>query len=121
MTLAGLPLGEILEAADGAQGLEILQSHWVDLALIDINMPIMNGEELIRQVRENPETRDLAVIVVSTDRSAARVEMLKREGAGFVHKPFSPEELRDAILEITGVSIEPFSGNESVSGDGPDF
>ena len=121
VTLSGVSVGEILEASNGAEGLETLQSHWVDLLLVDINMPVMSGEEMIRQVRENPETRDLAVIVVSTDRSASRVETLKREGAGFVHKPFSPEELRDAIIETTGVSVEQSGGSEALSGNSPDF
>ena len=121
VSLSGVPLGEILQAGNGQEGLSVLDSHWIDLALVDINMPVMNGEEMIRNMRANPATKDVAVIVVSTDRSESRIDMLRREGAGFVHKPFSPEDLRDAILENLGVSIEQLHGNAAVSSDGPDF
>src|SRR5512135_283483 len=121
LALSGVPLGDIHQASNGAEGIAVLDSHWVDLVLADINMPVMTGDEMIRRIRANPATRDTAVIVVSTDRSETRVEMLRQAGAGVVHKPFTPEELRDAILQTTGVSLEQLTGNQSLSGDGPDF
>ena len=89
--LCGIPLGEVHQAGNGKEGLEVLDRSWVDLILVDINMPIMNGEEMITKLRENPELRDTAVIVVSTDGSATRIEMMQKKGAGFVHKPFTPD------------------------------
>ncbi len=47
LKLTGLPLGGIHEAANGKEGLEVLDANWVDLALVDINMPVMTGEEFI--------------------------------------------------------------------------
>jgi two-component system chemotaxis response regulator CheY len=119
--IRGLPLGEIHEAANGQEGLEKLDAHWIDLALIDINMPVMTGLEMIEQLRQDPEVKDLAVIVVSTEGSAARIEMLQQQGAGFVHKPFSPELLREQIIELTGVSDEQDVGSGTVQSSGPDF
>jgi two-component system chemotaxis response regulator CheY len=121
LRMSGLPLGEIHEAANGAEALRLLDEHWIDLALVDINMPVMNGEELVEKVRQNPETQDLAVVVVSTEGSMTRIEKLKELGAGFVHKPFSPEILREAIVDITGVSDEQISGDETFQSSGPDF
>jgi two-component system chemotaxis response regulator CheY len=119
--IRGLPLGEIYEAANGQEGLKRLQEQWIDLALVDINMPVMTGEEMIQQLRQNPETKDLAVIVVSTEGSESRIEMLQRHGAGFVHKPFSPELLRKQIIELTGVSYEQEVGSGAIQSCGPDF
>ncbi len=119
--LCGVPLGEIFQAGNGREGLDCLGKNWIDLVLVDINMPIMTGEEMVEEIRGNPETADMPVIVVSTESSATRIEMLQSQGAGFVHKPFSPEALRDAIISKTGVGDEQLAGNEALSSDGPDF
>ncbi|MCA9728204.1 MAG: response regulator, partial [Candidatus Eisenbacteria bacterium] len=66
LAMAGIDVGEVHEAPNGQVGLECLERSWIDLALIDINMPVMNGEELIQRIRANPSTHDLAVIVVSS-------------------------------------------------------
>lgn len=121
LRLSGLPLGQVLQAANGVEGLQALERSWVDLALLDINMPVMGGEEMLERVRENPETANLPVIVVSTESSDTRVEMLQRRGAEFVHKPFTPEILRDAIVGLTGVTNEQQAGANAVSSGGPDF
>jgi len=120
LRLSGLPLGEVHEAANGREGLQALDRHWIDLALIDINMPVMNGEELLDKMRQNPETADVPVVVVSTEGSETRIETLRQKGAGFVHKPFTPETLRETILEITGGSDERQSGEGTLQGSHPD-
>lgn len=109
LKIIGLPLGEIYQAANGLEGIEALEENWVDIALVDVNMPIMNGEEMLRQLRETPEGKNLPVIMVSTEGSQTRIESLQEQGAKFVHKPFAPEAIRQAIVEITGISYEPTS------------
>lgn len=104
LRMSGLPLGEIHQAIHGAEALQVLDRHWVDLALVDINMPVMNGEEFIDRVRDTPELRDLAIIVVSTESSQTRIAKIQRQGARFVHKPFTPETLRDQIMAMIGAS-----------------
>ena len=104
---SGIEVGEAHEAANGQAGLEELSEHWVDLAFVDINMPVMNGEEMINQVRENPLWAELPIIVVSTEGSETRIERLQRKGAHFVHKPFSPEAVREIVNKIIGVPHEP--------------
>lgn len=121
LRLSGVELGEIYQAASGMEGLERLGNNWVDIALVDINMPVMNGEEMIDQVRQNPEMAELPILVVSTEGSDTRIERLRQKGAGFLHKPFSPEALRETILHITGVEDEHEYGNGSISGSSFDF
>jgi len=104
--LADLPVGELHEAANGQEGLDILDKHWVDLALVDINMPVMNGEEMIERVRSSPELRELPIIVISTEGSETRIERLEQKGVTFVHKPFTPETIREVAERITGISYE---------------
>lgn len=118
MGLSGVPTGSIYEAGNGVEALEVLENNWIDLALVDINMPVMNGEELIQNIRQSDEFRDLAVIVVSTERSETRIKRLRELGAEFVHKPFTPEDLRETIQTVTGVEdVVGSTASADVSGD----
>jgi two-component system, chemotaxis family, chemotaxis protein CheY len=105
LRMSGLQLNDIHQAANGIEGLEILQNHWVDLVLLDINMPVMTGIEMIDTVQKMPEFVDLPMIVVSTESSATRIDMLRQRGVGFVHKPFSAEMLRQLVIQMTGVTL----------------
>jgi two-component system, chemotaxis family, chemotaxis protein CheY len=102
LRMIGLQLNEVYQAENGRQALEILDGHWIDLLLVDINMPEMNGIEMIHSVRQRPELSDLHIVVVSTESSATRIAEFKQMGIGFVHKPFSPEILRDVLNQNMG-------------------
>jgi two-component system, chemotaxis family, chemotaxis protein CheY len=106
LRMTGLPLGEVHEAANGQEGLAALREHWLDLVLVDINMPVMNGEEMLEQMRADTELRDLPVIVVSTEGSQTRIERLEQKGARFIHKPFAAETVREVVEQVTGVAHE---------------
>jgi two-component system chemotaxis response regulator CheY len=121
LRLSGIPLGEVLQASNGAEGLQKVKENWLDLAIVDINMPVMDGEEMMRQIRSDPETADLPMIVVSTESSETRIDMLKRNGIQFVHKPFTPESLLATILEVTGESDAQSFGNSDLRDSSPDF
>jgi two-component system, chemotaxis family, chemotaxis protein CheY len=121
LRLSGLHMGEVFEAQNGREGLQVLNEKWVDLALVDINMPVMNGVEMIEAVRNNPAIADLPIIVVSTESNSDLVESIRQKNVEFVHKPFTPEILRSTVLQLTGVSNEQFSGENPVQESGPDF
>jgi len=105
MRLSGLQIGEVHEAANGREGLDTLNRHWVDLVVADINMPVMNGEEMIDQMRQHPELKDIPVVVVSTEGSKTRVVRLQNKGAKFIHKPFTPEAIRDTVKALLGAEL----------------
>lgn len=104
LRLSGLPLTNVYQAGDGAEALTLLAEHDVDLALVDINMPVMNGEQLIQRVRADARLAGVALIVVSTEGSETRIEALKAKGASFIHKPFTPEQVRTTVLRVLGVA-----------------
>ncbi|MEJ2100067.1 MAG: response regulator [Desulfobacterales bacterium] len=106
MRMSGLPLGDIYQAADGRQGLKVLNEHWIDLVLLDISMPVMDGEQMLDYMIEDPDLKDIPVVVISTEGSQARIERLQRKGARFVHKPFSAEILRNTVKDILGVGAD---------------
>jgi two-component system chemotaxis response regulator CheY len=102
LRLACIELGEIHQAANGRQALEIMNQHWIDLMFLDINMPEMTGEEVVEAIRKDPVWVDLPVIVVSTEGSETRIDHLMSLGVRFIHKPFQPETLRKVVLEVLG-------------------
>jgi two-component system chemotaxis response regulator CheY len=103
--LSGLELGEIHQAGNGREGLDVLNQNWIDLVIADINMPVMNGEEMIDRILENPDLRDIPIVVVSTEGSKTRVDRLQKKGIRFIHKPFTPEAIRDTVKNLLGESV----------------
>lgn len=104
LRISGLPIGDVYQASNGLEGLDVLKNNWIDVALIDINMPEMNGIEMIDAIRKDEETASLPILVVSTESSETQIEALRKKGVEFIHKPFAPEILREAVSRITGVS-----------------
>jgi two-component system chemotaxis response regulator CheY len=103
--LCGLDVGEVIEAADGSEALEKLGQHRVDLVLADINMPVMNGIELVERMSRDPELCLVPVVIVATPMSQDRVEFVLDKGArAYLAKPFRPEALRDVVVQILGAS-----------------
>ncbi len=101
LRLCGLPLGTVHEAADGLAGLGILETEPITLALVDINMPKLSGLDML--ARLGRPAAGPVVIVVSSDGSDARASQVLEMGHGFLHKPFAPEDLRDAVLRALGI------------------
>lgn len=104
LRLAKVEINELFEAENGKVGLDILKAQWIDLVLADINMPVMNGIEMIEQMSADGLLDTIPVIVVSTEGSTPRVERLKGQGIrAYIRKPCSPEYLRQLVDETLGV------------------
>ncbi len=104
LQLAEVPVNMLHEASNGKEALEILEQEWVDLILADINMPIMNGVEMIERMHENGLMKTIPVIIVSTEGSQRRIEELKAKGVrAYIRKPFTPELIRELVFDIMGV------------------
>ena len=121
LKLCGLPLGDCHDAGNGIEALKVLEDKWIDLALVDINMPDMNGIELIGEIRKRPDIADLLIVVISTESSQTRIEFLNDMGVGFIHKPFTPEIVKEIILKYTGVSDVTTDEEPALQDSGPDF
>jgi two-component system chemotaxis response regulator CheY len=99
--LADVPVDDILEATNGAEGLELLKQHDVHLLLTDINMPVMNGADMLREISLNDRWRNLNRVIISTDGSTVRREEAEElDVRCYLEKPFSPEVLRDVLNEL---------------------
>ncbi len=95
---------ELSEAADGREALERLDgAGWVDLMLVDWNMPVMNGFEFLCAVRRRAEWKDSVVIMVSTETELSQMQRALDAGANeYVMKPFTGDVLREK-LQLVGL------------------
>jgi two-component system chemotaxis response regulator CheY len=99
--LSGFAVGRCLEAADGVEALAVLRQNHVHVVLTDINMPGMDGEQLIRRLADDTQLRQIPVMILSTDGTEKRMEQMLSLGArAYVRKPFQPEALRSALEEL---------------------
>jgi two-component system chemotaxis response regulator CheY len=92
----------LVYALDGRQALERLQEHPdVDLVLLDINMPNMNGLEFLAQLRADGAWADLQIIIISTEgRDEDTVRGLEAGATAYIKKPFHTEEILDVIARL---------------------
>lgn len=99
----GLGDVEVVEAASGFDALRLLPRGPYDLVITDVNMPNINGLELVRFIRSSDQHRDTPVLLISTSASERDRERGLSLGANaFLPKPFSPESLRAAAARYLG-------------------
>ena len=101
IAISGLEVNEFHEAANGREALEMLQDQWIDIVLTDINMPIMDGVEMIRRMAADRLLQKLPVVIVSTERSQSRIaELLALGVRAYLKKPFRPEDFHAVITDL---------------------
>jgi two-component system chemotaxis response regulator CheY len=103
LALTELPLGQILEAGTGREGLAQMKQAWVDLVLADLNMPDMSGVEMIEEMSKDPLLAKLPVVVVSSEGNQTVLDSLAERGVReIVRKPFQPNLLREVMQRVLG-------------------
>lgn len=96
---AELPLGQIYEAGDGLEALASLRANTAQLILSDINMPNMDGLQLLGELKANPEWKDIPVVMITTEGGQAKVlEAVQLGAVGYVRKPFTAEQIKEKLL-----------------------
>ena len=101
-----LALGDVIEAGDGVEALKILDTRSVGLVLSDINMPNMDGIQMLVSIRARPEWNGIPVIMITTEGSQAKVmDALLMGAQGYVRKPFTAEQIKEKITScLQGVA-----------------
>ena len=103
--VAGVEVGELYQAENGKEALDILADNWIDIVFADINMPVMGGIEMVEKMNDEGLLETIPVVIVSTEGSSTRIEQLKAIGvSAYVRKPFTPEIIRKVIDDIVGVT-----------------
>ena len=105
LILAGVDINQLYQAANGREGLDVLEKEWVDLVFCDISMPEMDGEEMVAEMKEKGMIDNIPVVIVSSAGSEPRVARLKANGVrDYIQKPFTPERIREVVDGVMGVA-----------------
>ena len=97
----GMAIHTIHEAGDGQEALTVLGAQNVDLVLSDINMPIMDGLQLLAKLKASAEWRHIPVVMITTESGDTRVgEALRLGAAGYVPKPFTADQVKQKLAGI---------------------
>jgi two-component system chemotaxis response regulator CheY len=93
---------EVLQAANGREGLDRLNGRAVTLVITDLNMPVMDGIEFIRALREDPNHKFTPVVFLTTESEASKKEEARAAGAtGWIVKPFHPDKVMSVVHRLT--------------------
>lgn len=93
----------VIDAADGKQALEIAKTQSFDLVLTDVNMPIMDGITLTKQLRTLPAYRFTPILVLTTEAGMDKKQEGRAAGAtGWLVKPFNPDQLLATVNKVLG-------------------
>lgn len=97
----GMAIGTIHEAGDGEEALALLKAQRVELVLTDINMPKMDGLQLLAAIKGEAVWRDLPVVMITTEGGEAKVADAVRLGArGYVRKPFTADQIKEKLADL---------------------
>lgn len=117
VNMCGIDLGNLHEASNGKEALNVLEAEWIDVVLSDINMPEMGGVELLQAVKNDNVLQNIPVIFISTESSQTRKEEAESLGvAAYVKKPFMPEHIKEVLLEVLNKA---YATRMLVEGSGP--
>ncbi len=95
------PSYQILTASDGRGAVDAISNHIPDLLILDWMMPGLNGCEVVRRLRQNPDTAKIPIVMLTAkDGIEAREQMTSLDLAGYLTKPFSPLELIQKVREV---------------------
>ena len=99
--MSGLEFDRTEEAGSGVEALEKLQGGPVDVILCDINMPEMNGTEMVKKARELPNCNGTKIVMVSTESAQDLIDQVISDGAdGYITKPFTPEKFQEKLTPL---------------------
>ena len=98
---AEVPIGKIYEAGDGLEALQTLRAESVNLILSDINMPNMDGLQLLGHVKADARLAHVPIIMITTEGGQAKVMEADQLGAaGYVRKPFTADQIKEKLIGL---------------------
>ena len=100
LEIVGPEEAEFIEVSDGQQALEVALTSDVDLIITDLTMPNMDGVELVCNLKEDPSTRDIPVLVITSAGNASQCEEIRARGARILTKPITPPMVIEALEEL---------------------
>ena len=101
LDISGVEVAQYFFAPNGEAALQHLEQDDIDIVFADINMPVMDGEQMLQEMNERGLMQDTPVVVISTERGSKRQQELRKKGVGaYLEKPFLPERLKEIVSEL---------------------
>lgn len=97
--ISGLAVKKFYKAGNDEEAYQLLGAHAINWAFIDLNMPVGGGWVLIEKIKQNAAMAHLKLVVVSAESAPEQIKKVQAMGIPFIHKPFSPQQLKQVILE----------------------
>jgi two-component system chemotaxis response regulator CheY len=102
----GMAIQTIHEAGDGQEALAVMALHRIDLVLSDINMPKMDGLQLLASLKASPQWQNTPVVMITTEGGETKVaEAVRLGAAGYVRKPFTADQIKEKLVGILAVAL----------------
>ena len=120
-TVSMCGIGEVtfFEAENGKEAIDIVKKEWIDLILSDINMPVMDGLQMVKTLRDDESSKNLHVIVITSDmHDDTRKKIHDSNIKDILYKPFRPEDLRKVLMSVLQIEEE---DDEYANSEGLDF
>ena len=97
----GMAIQTIYEAGDGQEAMAVVADHRIDLVLSDINMPKMDGLQLLASLKGSPKWNHIPVVMITTEGGETKVaEAVKLGATGYVRKPFTADQIKEKLVGI---------------------
>lgn len=104
LEISGFDIGQIFEAGNGREALDVLDKQWADVILTDIHMPDMDGFSFLKELQKDEVLSSTRVVVVTTDSREERIDELMGLGVkAVIQKPFRPEQIKKILLDVLGI------------------
>ena len=98
---AGMDLGTVFEASNGVEALALVSENTFDLILSDINMPVMDGLEFVRQLKGMNIAKNIPIVMITTEGGEKSVlEALSLGAKGYIRKPFTPDQVKEHVMPV---------------------
>ena len=98
---AGLDLTQVHEASNGVEALALMSENQFDLILSDINMPVMDGLEFVKQVQQMEGAKNTPIVMITTEGGEKHVvEALSHGAKGYIRKPFTPDQVKEHVVPV---------------------
>ena len=100
LNVAGIEIDTYHYAADGEEALNKLERNWIDIVFADINMPVMDGVQMVEAMRSRQHLKGTPVVIISTEQSEERILELQAKGVrDYLKKPFMPEQFKEIVAK----------------------
>lgn len=103
LEISGFQEADFEEAENGMVAIESLKKNPADLVVSDLNMPQMDGEELLKKIKSSPRLHDIPVMIITSAANPKKIEELKSlQAFAILKKPVSPPDVTQAVASLTG-------------------